>query len=72
MPDSVPQLSHEVEAGEAIEAVPEVRVDEPAESIEVHDGLVVTPTSSIKLLRDACRWLAISQAGSKQRMFSRI
>ena len=72
LPDSVPQVSHEVEAGEAIEAVPEVRVDEPAESIEVHDGLVVTPTSSIKLLRDACRWLAISQAGSKQRMFNRI
>ena len=72
LPDSVPQLAHVVETGDAIEAVPEVRVDELAESVTVHDGLVVTPTSSIKLLRDACRWLAVSQAGSKQRVFNRI
>jgi len=40
--------------------------------VTVRDDLVVTPTSPIKLLRDACRWLSISQTGSKQRMFSRI
>ena len=41
------------------------------ESVKIHDDLVVTPTSSIKLLRDGCKWLGISQAGSKGRMFDR-
>ena len=52
--------------------VPEIVVDGPAESVTIHDDLVVTPNSPIKQLRDACKWLGISQAGSKQRMFSRI
>ena len=72
LPDEVPHPVQEVEAGEAIEAVPEILFEGPADSVTVHDDLVVTPTSPIKLLRDACRWLSISQAGSKQRMFSRI
>ena len=28
-------------------------------------GLVITPTSTVKLLRDACRWLRISQSGQR-------
>ena len=55
-----------------IEAVPEIEHQEMVESVKIHDDLVVTPTSSIKLLRDGCKWLGISQAGSKGRMFDRI
>ena len=55
----------DVEAGDA---VPEILVEGPADSVTIHNDLVVTPTSPIKLLRDACKWLSISQAGSKVRM----
>ena len=71
-PEDIPVPAQDVEAGDAIEAVPEILVDGPADSVTIHDDLVVTPTSPIKLLRDACKWLGISQAGSKVRMFNRI
>ena len=54
-----------VEAGDAVS---EILVEGPADSVTIHNDLVVTPTSPIKLLRDACKWLSISQAGSKVRM----
>ena len=46
----------------------------PADMVTIHEDLIVTPTSPIKILRDACKWLGISQAGSKVqvRMFNRI
>eukprot|EP00435_Cladocopium_sp_Y103_P027217 s1403_g6.t1 len=72
LPEDVPQPAQEVEAGEAIEAVPDILVDGPADSVTIHADLVVAPSSATKHLRDACKWLGISQAGSKQRMFSRI
>ena len=72
MPEDIPVPAQDVEAGDAIEAVPEILVEGPADSVTIHDDLVVTPTSPIKLLRDACKWLSISQAGSKVRMFNRI
>ena len=72
MPEDIPVPAQDVEAGDEIEAVPEILVDGPADSVTIHDDLVVTPTSSIKLLRDACKWLRISQAGSKVRMFNRL
>ena len=72
MPEDIPVPAPDVEAGDEIEAVPEILVDGPADSVTIHDDLVVTPTSPIKLLRDACKWLSISQAGSKVRMFNRI
>ena len=40
------------------------------ESLVIHDDLTITATSSVKLLRDACRWLGVSQSGST-RMFHR-
>ena len=70
--NDIPQPAQGIEAGEAIEAVPEILFEGPAGSVTVHDDLLVTPTSPIKQPRDACRWLNISQPGSKQRMFSRI
>ena len=33
--------------------------------------LTITATSTVKLLRDACRWLEASQSGSKKRVFDR-
>ena len=42
------------------------------ESVRIHDDLVATPTSSINLLRDGCKWFGISQAGSTGRMLNRI
>eukprot|EP00435_Cladocopium_sp_Y103_P067671 s701_g30.t1 len=59
----------EIEAGEEIQATPDIEFVEENESLTSHDDLVVTASSTIKLLRDACRWLGISEAGSKQRMF---
>ena len=61
----------EVEPGEEIEAVPEVVEESNVDSLTIHDELVVTAHSSVKLLRYACRWLGVSQAGSKGRMFER-
>ena len=62
----------EVEAGEEeIQAAPDVRLEMEDEELKIHEDLVITPTSSVKLLRDACRWLGISQSGSKRRMFDR-
>ena len=61
----------EVEPGEEIEAGPEVVEESNEDSLTIHDELVVTARSSVKLLRDACRWLGVSQAGSKGRMFER-
>eukprot|EP00435_Cladocopium_sp_Y103_P016755 s3453_g4.t1 len=61
----------EVEPGEEIEAVAEVLEESAADSLVLHDDLVVTARSSVKLLRDAYRWLGVSQAGSKGRMFER-
>ena len=40
-------------------------------TLTVHDGLVVTARSTVKLLRDVCRWYGVFQAGSKGRMFER-
>ena len=61
----------EVEAGEEIQAAPDVRLEMEDEELKIHEDLVIIPTSSVKLLRDACRWLGISQSGSKRRMFDR-
>ena len=61
----------EVEPGEEIQAVPEIVEESNVDSLTVHDGLVVTARSTVKLLRDACRWYGVSQAGSKGRMFER-
>ena len=49
----------EVEPGEEIEAVPEVVEESNEDSLTIHDELVVTARSSVKLLRDACRWLGV-------------
>eukprot|EP00435_Cladocopium_sp_Y103_P029091 s1251_g7.t1 len=68
--DNMPEAI-DVEPGEEIEAVPEVMEESAADSLTVHDDLVVTARSSVKLLRDACRWLGVSQAGLKGRMFER-
>ena len=43
----------EVEAGEEIEAVPEVVEESSEETLTIHEEFVVTANSSIKLLRDA-------------------
>ena len=61
----------EMEAGDEIQATPDVELSMEDDSLTINDDLVVTASSTIKLLRDACRWLGISQAGSKQRMFDR-
>eukprot|EP00435_Cladocopium_sp_Y103_P036519 s730_g9.t1 len=61
----------EMEAGDEIQATPDIELVMEDESLTIYDDLVVTASSTIKLLRDACRWLVISQAGSKQRMFDR-
>ena len=63
--------SGEVEPGEEIEAVPKVVEQSEVDSLTIHEDLVVTAHSTVKLLRDACRWLGISQAGSKSKMFER-
>ena len=60
-----------VDAGSEIQAVPDVQLEMGDESFTVHDDLVVTSTSSVKLLCDACGWLGISQSGSKKRMCDR-
>ena len=60
-----------MEAGDEIQATPDVELSMEDDSLTINDDLVVTASSTIKLLRDACRWLGISQAGSKQRMFDR-
>jgi hypothetical protein len=59
----------EVEPGEEIQAAPEVELQAEQEMLVINDDLVVTPSSTIRLLRDACRWLGISQSGSRTRMF---
>ena len=61
----------EMEAGEEIQAAPEVRLERDDEILIIHEDLTVTPTSSVKLLRHACRWLGISQSVSMRRMFDR-
>ena len=60
-----------MEAGDEIQAAPEVRLEMDDEILEINEDLTITPTSTVKLLRDACRWLGISQSGSKRRMFDR-
>ena len=60
-----------MEAGDEIQATPDVELSMEDDSLTINDDLVVTASSTIKLLRDACRWLGISHAGSKQRMFDR-
>lgn len=59
------------EAGEEIQATPDVELSMEDDSVTINDDLVVTASSTIKLLRDAYRWLKISQAGATQRMFDR-
>ena len=61
-----------VEPGAEIEAIPVIEEFDGVESLTIHDALTVTATSTVKLLRDACRWLGVSQAGSKSRMFERL
>ena len=61
----------EVEPGEEIQAAPEVELQAEQEMLVINDDLVVTPSSTIRLLRDACRWLGISQSGSRTRMYDR-
>eukprot|EP00435_Cladocopium_sp_Y103_P051799 s2915_g16.t1 len=50
----------EVEPSEEIEAVPEVVEESAVDSLVVHDDLVATARSSVKLLRDARGWLGVS------------
>jgi len=61
----------EMEAGDEIQAAPDVELHMEDESLVIHYDLAITVTSSVKLLRDACRWLGVSQSGSKKRMFDR-
>ena len=61
----------EMEAGDEIQAAPEVRLEMDDEILEINEDLTITPTSTVKLLRDACRWLGISQSGSKRQMSDR-
>lgn len=61
----------EVEAGDEIQAAPDVQLEMEDESLTVHEDLNITPTSSVKVLRDACKWSGVSQSGSKKRMFDR-
>ena len=51
--------------------MPEIVEEFNVDSLTVHDGLVVTARSTVKLLRDVCRWYGVLQAGSKGRMFER-
>jgi hypothetical protein len=60
-----------MEAGDESQATPDVELYMEDEALVIHDDLTITATSSVKLLRDARRWLGVSQSGSKERMFDR-
>ena len=53
-------MQPKLKPGEEIEAVPEVVEESSEETLTIHEELVVTANSSIKLLRDAGRWLGVS------------
>ena len=63
IPDVLPPVQDkiqppvEMEAGDSIEAIPAIQNEELVKSVTIHDDLVVTPFSSVKLLRDGCKWL---------------
>ena len=61
----------EVEAGDEIQAAPEVQLGVQDETLMVADDLTITPISSVKVLREACKWLGVSSSGSKRRMYDR-
>jgi hypothetical protein len=46
-----------MEAGDEIQATSDAELYMEYESLLIHDDLTITATSSVKLLRDACRWL---------------
>ena len=60
-----------MKAGDEIQAAPDVELHMEDESLVIHDDVTVAATSSVKLLRDACRWLGVSQSGSKKGLFDR-
>ena len=63
------------EAGEparGVDAAPDIMVEDGVETILIAEDFTISARSSIKDLREACRWLGISQSGSKDRMFRRV
>ena len=58
-----------MKAGDEIQAAPDVELHMEDESLVIHDDVTIAATSSVKLLRDACRWLGVSQSGSKKGLF---
>ena len=46
-----------MKAGDEIQAAPDVELHMEDESLVIHDDVTIAATSSVKLLRDACRWL---------------
>jgi hypothetical protein len=61
----------EMKAGDEIQAAPDVELHMEDESLVIHDDLTITATSSVELMRDARRWLGVSQSGSKKGLFDR-
>ena len=72
LPPGLPAVPEDPQGGPDSAPIQVAEDEADVESIHLYDDFYVSNDSKVKDLRVACKWLGVSQAGSKSKMFSRL